>query len=457
MPDEEEPELEILCKTFDWMIQDAQYVTVQEVVSQAALFEANRKEANVEPQKPFDSWMDITTVKRYTHVWKQLLCYVFRAEDEDIDKRPAYRLRGQQQIAIQEVRAVIREFQAWKQDQPNEDPNEDDESDEEIEFMERIQREVLRLCIELLNHPLQDNEYQNVIISGLAIMGIRDDDGWLDAEDYTPKYSAIIKLARLMVVQEGYERRQEAIQRLQERGSTIEDAKEEARSYYHFIRQLTHQFMTMSHSGRDPSPMDWIFKARSYGFKIRYTTTAEGCIQWVGDTVLYQQVRFDMTQVQSMVHGLVEEARDVLYSKLMRVDMDAERQVDPQQVPPIYWDSMVDNPSESRVGWSFLDNERNKFDVDGEWWLYERMFQEQRLRKQFIDENPDSSSRPMRKWQVRKEEVEAYQQEIKRFQELLLILMHISRGQSARAPELLGIRWKNIEQGGVRNIFIEDG
>src|SRR5277367_3923289 len=63
----------------------------------------------------------------------------------------------------------------------------------------------------------------------------------------------------------------------------------------------------------------------------------------------------------------------------------------------------------------------------------------------------------MRKWQVRKEEVEAYQQEIKRFQELLLILMHISGGQSARAPELLGIRWKNTEQGGVRNIFIEDG
>jgi len=48
-----------------------------------------------------------------------------------------------------------------------------------------------------------------------------------------------------------------------------------------------------------------------------------------------------------MVHGLVEEARDILYSKLMRVDMDAEQQVDPQQVPAIYWDSMVNNPSES--------------------------------------------------------------------------------------------------------------
>ena len=55
MPDGEEPQLQTLCKTFDWMIQDAQYTTVQEVVGQAALFEANRKEVNNEPQKPFDS------------------------------------------------------------------------------------------------------------------------------------------------------------------------------------------------------------------------------------------------------------------------------------------------------------------------------------------------------------------------------------------------------------------
>jgi hypothetical protein len=33
MLDKEEPDLEILCKAFDWMIQDAQYTIVQEVVS----------------------------------------------------------------------------------------------------------------------------------------------------------------------------------------------------------------------------------------------------------------------------------------------------------------------------------------------------------------------------------------------------------------------------------------
>jgi len=144
--------------------------------------------------------------------------------------------------------------------------------------MGRIQREILRLCIELLNHPLKDNEYKSAMISGLAVLGIRDDDGWLDADDYTPKYLAVIKLARLIVVQEGYEQQQEAIKRLEERGLTTDEACEQATSYFYFIRRLTHQFMTMAYDGKDPTPMQWIFKSRSYGFKIRYTTTAEGCI-----------------------------------------------------------------------------------------------------------------------------------------------------------------------------------
>jgi hypothetical protein len=63
----------------------------------------------------------------------------------------------------------------------------------------------------LLNQPLQDDEYKSVVISGLAVLGIREDGGWLDAEDYTPKYLAVIKLAWLMVVQEAYKRRRKAI------------------------------------------------------------------------------------------------------------------------------------------------------------------------------------------------------------------------------------------------------
>jgi hypothetical protein len=65
--------------------------------------------------------------------------------------------------------------------------------------------------------------------------------------------------------------------------------------------------------------------------------------------------------------------------------------------------------------------------------MYKQMYQEQQLREQFIDKSRSNR-------QVKKGEVEAYQQEVERFQELLLVLMHISRGQAARALELLRIR-----------------
>ena len=109
--------------------------------------------------------------------------------------------------------------------------------------MKKIQREVLRFCIDLLDHPLQDNEYKSAIISGLAVLGIRDDEGWLDAEDYTPKYSAVIKLARLMVVQEAYEKKEEAMKALQERMNTQgqeiseDECRQKTTSYYHLIGQ----------------------------------------------------------------------------------------------------------------------------------------------------------------------------------------------------------------------------
>ncbi len=61
--------------------------------------------------------------------------------------------------------------------------------------MGQIQQQILWLWIALLNQPLQDDEYKSVLISGLAILGIWEDDGWLDAKDYMPKYSAVIKLA----------------------------------------------------------------------------------------------------------------------------------------------------------------------------------------------------------------------------------------------------------------------
>lgn len=52
----------------------------------------------------------------------------------------------------------------------------------------------------LLNYQLGDDEYESVIISGLAILGFYDDGGWLNTEDYTTKYLGVIKIARMLVI-----------------------------------------------------------------------------------------------------------------------------------------------------------------------------------------------------------------------------------------------------------------
>ncbi|KFY94135.1 hypothetical protein V500_03405 [Pseudogymnoascus sp. VKM F-4518 (FW-2643)] len=77
----------------------------------------------------------------------------------------------------------------------------------------------------------------------------------------------------------------------------------------------------------------------------RYDTPrpAAGKIQWIRDEVLHPGTRVQMSQLRSMVHGLIGEARDELFGKLVVV-------TDEGGVPSIDWDNTVDQPSETKVG-----------------------------------------------------------------------------------------------------------
>jgi hypothetical protein len=52
----------------------------------------------------------------------------------------------------------------------------------------------------LLNHELEDDKYENVVISTLAILRFQEDRGWLNVKDYTTKYSEIIKVVQMLVI-----------------------------------------------------------------------------------------------------------------------------------------------------------------------------------------------------------------------------------------------------------------
>ncbi|KFY93548.1 hypothetical protein V498_04361 [Pseudogymnoascus sp. VKM F-4517 (FW-2822)] len=125
-----------MCMAFKWLIQDAQHYTVRDVVGIQTLFEANRKEVDKETNMPFDSWMDITTIKRYVKVWKQLLLFVFQAEDDEAEFQPPYVLTDAQQSAMQT------EKNAAGEDGDEDEGFDDGEDDKGMEGVEGAAEEV---------------------------------------------------------------------------------------------------------------------------------------------------------------------------------------------------------------------------------------------------------------------------------------------------------------------------
>lgn len=51
------------------------------------------------------------------------------------------------------------------------------------------------LYITLLDYLLESGRYESVVISIMAVLGCQEDGRWLSDEDYTTKYSGVVKEA----------------------------------------------------------------------------------------------------------------------------------------------------------------------------------------------------------------------------------------------------------------------
>lgn len=88
-----------------------------------------------------------------------------------------------------------------------------------------------------------------------------------------------------------------------------------------------------------------------------------------------------MQQLQSIIHGAVAESRRILIEDLLLLQLDEHGDVQGEQLPPIDWANVVDNPTEQKRGWSFLKDVRNQFDnrFSGRDWLARRVIEKPNL------------------------------------------------------------------------------
>ena len=74
----------------------------------------------------------------------------------------------------------------------------------EAERLSSIQKACLEFCIALMSQLITRREYDSPLVCALAVLGVKE-DGWKGAEQYPPVLSAVIKVARFMVVQQALE------------------------------------------------------------------------------------------------------------------------------------------------------------------------------------------------------------------------------------------------------------
>ncbi|KAF2726600.1 hypothetical protein EJ04DRAFT_453022, partial [Polyplosphaeria fusca] len=230
--------------------------------------------------------------------------------------------------------------------------------------------------LSLLDHQLKDKEYESALVSGMAVLGISGDcGGWISPLSYTPKIAAIVNVSRMLVLYQSTKIRQSETSRLVNEGLEQQEAEAQAPSHFelqqeaeaqapsHFelVQAMVRQFMTLVEFNGKPTPIDTLQRMKAFGLKIRTDTIEEGVIDWIGDTLLYGKIQFSMPQLRSMVHGLIASTRQHLVERLMlrRVNMDGDV-IDRVPMPVINWDKLVDNAAEQRVGWSFMQDDRNR-------------------------------------------------------------------------------------------------
>ncbi|KAI1158796.1 hypothetical protein F5B18DRAFT_639645 [Nemania serpens] len=357
--DTDEKQLAYVLLAIERVIWHAQYACRPEVVGAAVLYVVEQRETGAgSNEKPFYAEQQGKTIRRYTDSVKAIIAYIWRThrldpywydeeemgndqeETEIDDRRPAYtittaqasafdivRMRTEQMIAS--IRPDSREGSHEGSDEGNSDNSSEGSGNNNRPSIEKqvkwLESSVLEWYIALLDHPITDNEFSNAIYSALAVMGCRSDNGWTGPSEFTPKLSAIVTTAKMMVVYKAKLDRDREIEEFQEDGMPKQEANETAMSHFERVRDMVVRFMTLiDASARGPTPMDSILRLRTYGRRIHDTTNAPGVVDWYGDTLLYGQQQFTMNKLRTMIHGLLHEAREQLWREVLLLGSEDE-------------------------------------------------------------------------------------------------------------------------------------
>ncbi|GAB7336608.1 hypothetical protein MBLNU13_g10306t2 [Cladosporium sp. NU13] len=351
--------------------------------------------------KPLAFRLQKSTHRAYRDVWKRLLCFAHRTLKHDQLPRLRHRLTNGQIVEHAELFRMVEYLRCLKAS-----------CDDTEEMLRAARADVdhscLRFCMSLLDHTLNGDIYESVIVGFFAVAAIDVTKNILrEAHVYSSLLSGFVKIAQMLVIQR----------------AIVGVEKGEATYPAELIDELRERFLVYS----SRTPFSWACRLRAYAKKVRDSTTSLGCILWneEGNAVSYKQIgQLTMVSLREFVSAQVRKAQSQLEGLLL---------LHPQQrrndLGVDFWMHRVaDDASNSSCSWNFLRLERN---TTGQLpirdnWLLERVLDEHWLSDEFLK---DAGSDNLR-W--RPTAVRKYKTKVEEFLESLLLLVHITGGQPGR-------------------------
>ncbi|KAI1508212.1 hypothetical protein Ptr86124_012933 [Pyrenophora tritici-repentis] len=368
-----------------------------------------------------------STFRAYKGIWKRLLCFVYRTSQPTQSIPLLHRLTTAQLFHLDRALHLAEQLSPLQRLSRSNASLTEEAGVEEI--VRDLDRACLLLCIALLDHTLQGDHFESVVLSFLAVLGIDGSSGGVfrGPLSYSPDLSKFVKMAQMLVVQRSV--------------VAAEDGEVEHPSY--MLDEMRERFMVRG----SRTAFDWACRLRSYAKKVVSNTTSLGYIAWSedGSLVTYKDTGFSMDALRKFIAVQVKKAQQELEDLLLLHPEEARDDI----VPPVYLYRLQDNHSNGQKGWNFLKDQRNadQLQEGGDRCLLENDW----LRNEMVAMSPESQLR----W--KKKAVQAYFEKVDKFLERLLLLIHMTGGQPPRGTELIGLQHSNTAQGQHRGIFLEEG
>lgn len=444
--------LEQACKATRSLIRRSYQASRIEIVGRPAMHYVNRREGGaVSNDRPFYGKQKVQTIRKYGNRFVEVLRYIWRTEA--VKQRPKYRLTSTQQAALTQFRKTA--HQVAKEEETTTASRDGRQQERQAKRRGKLIAVCSTFWIAMFDHRLGDDEYENAMLSGLAVLGAGGENGgWMPAINYTPILAAVITTMRAIVVYKAWRTRRSQIEMNITNGITEAYAHEGVPSVFELVKKDVNKFMIMTEFGGYPTPINTVYVQKMYGMKIRYTTKAEGQISWEGDdTVLVRKIKFGMNDIRSIVHGLLAIIRTQLVEELLMLPPNPDpSEWRPSELPRFDISKIADNHRVLDEGWNFFQDVRNEWAVDGEQWMGTRLFDDDSIRQRFIRHQIGITI------ECDTDAVTRYLRAVKKCKERLIVLVHLSGGAPGRSTELTSIQCENGKYArSQRGVFMDDG